>query len=143
VSYAAGVDPCLVGTWVRATSTTTIVIDGTPRTFTGGPGSTVTFRSDGVIEVAFSNASYAATVNGSRWQSVTNGLATGRYQTANGAAIYSGWTVTGQWVLYRNGRWNNGGDLSMGLGPEQYVCGGDTLSITTDAGAEQFTRVAR
>jgi molecular chaperone DnaK len=141
VSYADGVDPCLVGTWTRTAGTMVIVIDGAPRTFTGAGGHAVTYRRDGMVEVSYSNSSFEATVNGARWRSNSNGGGTARYRAVNGTMIYSEWTLTGKWVLYRNGRVDNTGDETASIEPERYTCTADTLHTATGSGSATFTRV--
>jgi hypothetical protein len=117
-----------------------VVIDGAPRTFTGAGGHTVTYRRDGVVEVSYSNSSFEATVNGARWQSTSNGGGTARYRTVNGTMIYSEWTLTGKWVLYRNGRVDNTGDETASIEPQRYMCTASTLDTATDSTSSTFTR---
>jgi hypothetical protein len=142
VSYAPGVDPCLVGSWLQVTNTRTLTIYGNKVPFTLVSGRKVnTFNADGTVSVVFENMIGTANVNGEKWEEITNGWANGRYQAADGRAIYTSWSVGGTWELRRNGRRNNGGALTMSIEPDSYVCTGDTLSFGTSFYAETMTRI--
>jgi molecular chaperone DnaK len=142
VSYAAGVDPCLVGTWVQETSVRTNTIDGSKVQFTKVSGrKTANFEADGRTGVVFDQVIGTATVNGNKWDEVTNGWASGRYRAGNGIIIYDSWSAGGTTELRRNGRRSNGGALSISNEPEQYVCTGDLLSFGSSFYSETMTRV--
>jgi hypothetical protein len=142
VSYAAGVDPCLVGTWLQVSNTRTNTIDGNKVQFALVSGrKTSTFNADATAAVVFEQMVGVATVNGNRWEEITNGWATGRYQAGGGNIIYTSWAPGGTWELRRNGRRNNGGPLSMSIEPESYVCSGDTLSFATSFYSETMKRL--
>jgi hypothetical protein len=94
-----------------------------------------------VVEVSYSNSLYEATVNGVRWQSNSSGAGTARYRAVNGTLIYTGWTLTGKWVLYRNGSVNNTGDETPSIEPERYTCTASTLNTATDTATATFTRM--
>ena len=80
-------------------------------------------------------------MRGTRWEEVFNGSATGRYTTGNGRVIYNNWVASGTWDINRNGRRNNGGQLSMSVEPDNYVCNGDSLTFATNQNSQQLTRV--
>lgn len=142
VSYSPGVDPCLVGTWVQETSVRTNTIDGNKVQFTKVSGrKTANFEADGRTGVVFDQVIGTATVNGNRWEEVTNGWASGRYRAGNGTIIYDSWSAGGTTELRRNGRRSNGGALTISNEPEQYVCTGDLLSFGSSFYSETMTRV--
>ena len=142
VSYAPGVDPCLVGSWLQVSNTSTNTIDGKKVQFVTVSGrKTTAFTADGTIEVVFEQEVGTATVNGNKWDDITNGRAVGRFQAGGGNIIYTGWSAAGTWELRRNGSRNNSGALSMSIEPESYVCSGDTLSFGTSFYAETMNRI--
>ncbi|WP_204008835.1 Hsp70 family protein [Virgisporangium aurantiacum] len=142
VSYAAGIDPCLVGTWVQATDVRTNKIDGKDVQFVLVSGrKTATFEADGRTGVVFDQVIGTATVNGNKWEEIVNGWASGRYRAGNGTLIYDSWSVGGTWELRRNGRRNTGGALSISNEAERYVCAGDSLSTGSSFSSETMTRV--
>ena len=140
MSYAPGVDPCLVGTWLAGHQHPYEQIDGVERQFVRAGGrKTTTYTADGTIAVVFDQMVGAATVNGNTWEEVINGWANGRYQAGGGNIIYTSWATGGTWEFRRNGRRNNGGPLIMSIEPDSYVCSGDTLSIGTSFYSETMT----
>jgi molecular chaperone DnaK len=142
VSYAPGVDPCLVGSWVQVTNVRTNTIDGNKVQFTNVSGQkTTTYHPDGRIELWFDQVRGTARVNGNQWEEIINGGGSGRYQAGGGNVIYNSWVVTGNWELRRNGSRNNGAALSMSIEPESYVCTGDTLSFATSFYSATMSRI--
>jgi hypothetical protein len=132
----------VVGSWLQVTNTRTNTIDGLKVQFVTVSGrKTSTYTADGRIEVVFDMMTGTATVNGNRWEEITNGRGTGRYQAGGGNIIQTAWSSNGTWELRRNGSRNNGGPLTMSIEPDSYVCSGDTLTIGTSFYAETMTRI--
>jgi actin-like ATPase involved in cell morphogenesis len=141
-TYGPGIDPCLVGAWLQVAGTRTNTIDGNKVQFERANGrKTTILYPDGKIEVTFDQVIDAATVNGRKWEDITNGWGIGRYQAGAGNIIYTSWSTGGSWELRRDGSRNNSGALTMSIEPEQYVCSGDTSSFATSFYSETMTRI--
>ncbi|WP_239159945.1 Hsp70 family protein [Virgisporangium ochraceum] len=142
VSYAPGVDPCLVGRWREVTNTRTNTIDGNKVQFTRVSGTKIAqYNADGTNSVVFDNVVGTVTVNGAKWEEIVNGWSNGTFKSASGTIIYTSWAPGGTWELRRNGSRNNSGPLTMSIEPESYVCTGTTLTVGSSFYTETLTRI--
>ncbi|MDG4833446.1 Hsp70 family protein [Solwaraspora sp. WMMD1047] len=142
-SVRAGLDPCLIGTWRRVSSERTLTIDGKPVQFTGKVDVVETYRADGTLRITFgAEPPGVAWVNGVKWAEHTEGSGTVSWRVTNdGHILFSNPKVKGNWKLTRNGKYNNGGKLTLSVKPVQYVCSEDTYVAVSDFYSIQAKRV--
>jgi hypothetical protein len=140
-THPPGVDPCLLGTWRRTGKQKFIDIYGTKVQFTGGGGQVDTYRADGTVSVRWTNDRVSATHKGVRWAEVVNGTVEAKYRADNKTIIYTSARANGSWRVLRNGRRNNGGELSLSLEPESYSCSASSLTIAASFYSLEYVRM--
>jgi hypothetical protein len=139
--FRSGTDPCVVGTWREATGIQLNNIQQIDVWFDLASGGQVaTYRPDGTVFLVLDKV-LTAMVDGVKWEHIVDGWANGRYTVAAGTVSYASWTTSGTWELRRNGRYNNGGALSLTYEPDSYVCDGDVLKLTASAAVSSLARV--
>ncbi|WP_147457275.1 Hsp70 family protein [Micromonospora pisi] len=124
-----GIDPCVLGSWTATSQQRDLKIDGHPVQFVSRGGQKKTYRADGTLTITFDDRIVGATVyEGARWEEHTSGGGTLSYRTTDdGFLLYSNPKVKGDWKFTRNGRYTNGGAISMSIEPERYTCTDDTM----------------
>lgn len=142
-SLSPGLDPCLIGSWIRTSNLRTNKIDNQGVQFSGGNGIVQTFRPNGTLSTVFkAQPPGVAVVKGVRWEEIVSGRATATYRVSgDGRLLYSSPRATGTWKLTRNGKVNNSGKLSLSLEPEHYNCAGDTLVQASSFYSAESTRM--
>nr|MDT0658143.1 Hsp70 family protein [Micromonospora sp. DSM 115978] len=143
MSLAPGLDPCLIGTWQRVSSERTLTIDGRPVQFSGKVDVTEVYRADGTLRITFGKEPPGvAWVNGVKWAEYVEGSGTVSWRvTGDGHILFTNPKVKGTWRLTRNGKYNNGGKLSLSVKPVQYVCTEDSYVAVADFYSIQARRV--
>ena len=145
-SLAAGLDPCVVGTWKGVSQLVTNYVSGEPAEFTGSGPASITLRPDGTGTTVWGSGAgetLSATVGGVAWTEVVIGSANYDYQTSNGSLLFSNGQVSGTQTLYEDGVRNVSAPLSP-LTSSQYTCSGNTLKAFNASGNGEttFTRTS-
>ncbi|WP_090792157.1 Hsp70 family protein [Asanoa ishikariensis] len=138
---AALVDPCVVGRWRSTSGKRTLKIDGSSTIFSGGTGVVMTYRPDGRLTVVWKNATWTATVKGTKWTERINGTVTANVYHAGRQEYVTGSDGKGEVVLYRGGSRNSSVDLDLVPGHDPYLCVGNSLRFVGDDYSSEWVRL--
>ena len=143
-TYPPGVDPCLLGTWLRETSTVVGYIDSAPLRYVGGKGALMTFRANGTAHTDLrKTVRFVARYRADRWSWEERGTITGNYRADGETLRWNGLRAKGTGKLFRNNRVNNSVALTTTSEPDSYTCSGDRLSMsgTVTESSSEWVRV--
>ncbi|MDP9796746.1 actin-like ATPase involved in cell morphogenesis [Catenuloplanes nepalensis] len=133
-SVAEGVDPCLVGTWLKTHYETDTTVRGERVTIVGPGGGTIVYRADGTFTHSYDGSKpLGVTHDGDRWEYQSTGTISGRYRTRDGdTLIIFDTDVRGQGVWRQNGTVTETTVMSVALDPLDYYCSADKLTLHAD-----------
>ncbi|WP_179266119.1 Hsp70 family protein [Asanoa hainanensis] len=138
---SAPVDSCVVGSWRSIGGQQTLKINGHDTIFSGGAGVTMTYQADGRVTVVWKNATWKATVNGTKWTERINGKVTASVFHKGGKEYVTSSKGTGDVVLYRGSSRNSSVNLDLVNGDDPYFCFGDSLRFVDDDYSAEFKRL--
>ena len=141
-SLAAGLDPCLVGTWRGVSGSQFNDILGEPTEFNGPGPDSVTLKPNGTGSTDYgTGVTYTANVPGESLTEVVVGSDSYDYQTTGGTVVFTDIQANGTETLYLNGVADGSTALSP-LTSDQYTCSGNTLRVFQSSG-QSSTELAR